>query len=276
MSGLKDFGGCAWKVFQLGIVVAILGLGFLFIAKPQGKGREEYATKDLKGERSEERLGETGLVAKLRQVFGGDKKAKVKTGSGSKSGSGRGPRNKLKRSQKDAGTGHVDLESLLRDLEDDGSVQKEMEFLAEGTTQIQQVLYWQIFDGNIYYRILLQPYDRTAHELMIQPGEALFMSFMSGEGTRLVPKSADYRIDMKYLRVATKDGYAVGWFYDGVLPLDGVHPEAVSKGKVGWIFSNRLHARLRQLQAPKRPADEARKPFSIEIPVDGQGPPTGR
>ena len=95
------------------------------------------------------------------------------------------------------------------------------------------------------------------------------MSFMSGNGERKVPKSADHRIDMKYLRVATKEGYAAGWFYDGVLPLDGVNPESVAKGKVGWIFSNGLHARLRKIQAPKKPAgNKVTEPFSIDIPVD--------
>ncbi len=220
---------------------------------------------------------ETGLVAKLKRMLGGDKKkeGKVRHG-GMKTGAGGGT-NKLADSQKHVGKGHVDLAELLKTLEEDPNVKKEIDLLAEGTTQIEQVLYWQIFDGDIYYRILLQPYDRAAHEMMMKPGEALFMSFMSGNGERKVPKSADHRIDMKYLRVATKEGYAAGWFYDGVLPLDGVNPESVAKGKVGWIFSNGLHARLRQIQAPKRPAgNKTSEPFSIDIPVDDSGRPTGK
>jgi hypothetical protein len=175
--------------------------------------------------------------------------------------------------QKDVGKGHVDLKKLL-EMMDDEDVKKEIELLAEGTTQIEQILFWQIHDGSIYYRIVLRPYDRKAHEMMMQPGEALFMSFLSEGDVRLVPKSADHRIDMKYLRVATEKGYAVGWFYDGRLPLAEADPEAVDHGRVGWIFSNGLHARLQQIQAPRKPAgNNVREPFSVDIPVDQGGKP---
>ena len=113
----------------------------------------------------------------------------------------------------------------------------ETEYLAEGTTRIQQVLYWQIHDGNIYYRLLLQPHDRAAHAMMMQPGEALFMSFLSEDGERLVPNSSDHRLEVKYLRMATREGDAVAWFYDGSLPLGDVSPEEVNGGLVlfEWV-----------------------------------------
>ena len=206
-------------------------------------------------------------------MFGGGKNEQAEDGSAGEGSTGM----ELLNSQKEVGTGHADLETLLKQLEGDEGVKVESEYLAEGTTRIQQVLYWQIHDGNIYYRLLLQPYDRAAHAMMMQPGEALFMSFLSEDGERLVPSSSDHRLEMKYLRVATREGYAVAWFYDGSLPLGDVSPEDVHGGRVGWIFSNGLHARLRQLQAPKgRAGDAVTKPFAIDIPVDDQGSPTGR
>ena len=269
MSALKDLGGCLWKLFQLGIVVAILVLGFMFIAKPQ-KEKEELAVEEKVGERKVEKAGDTGLIAKLQKMFGGEEKKEVKLAQGGMKSGDRG-KNELEVAQAEAGEEHVDLKKLLELSED---VRREVDFLAEGTTQVQQQLFWQIVGDNIHYRIILTPYDRRAHELMMRPGEALFMSFLSTDEERLVPRSADFRIDMKKLRVATTDGYAVGWFYDGRLPLGGVNPAAVDHGSVGWIFSNRLHARLRTIQGPKAPAKETvDEPFSIDIPVDKQGKP---
>ena len=33
MSDIERFGGCVWKLFQLGTVVVLLGLGFLFFIR---------------------------------------------------------------------------------------------------------------------------------------------------------------------------------------------------------------------------------------------------
>lgn len=268
MSGVKEFGGCLWNLFQLGVVILILVLGFLFIANPQnGVSGDEQSGDGAGGPKPRG----TGLVARLKGVFGGG-------GSERTAGDGRpGFGDDLWWSQREAGTGQADLETLLGRLEGNKTVRVQVEFLAEGTTRIRQTLYWQIHDGNIHYRILLRPYDRKAHAMMMRPGEALFMSFVSEDGERLVPKSTDHRIEMQFLRVATREGHAAGWFYDGHLPLAEVSPEAVHGGQVGWVFSNGLHARLRQLQAPEPAAGEnGTKPFAIDIPVDGNRRPSGR
>ena len=153
-------------------------------------------------------------------------------------------------SQRDLAEGHIDLEMLI-DLAD---VNKEIDLLAEGTTQVQQMVFWEIVGDDVYYRIVLTPYDRPAHQLMMSPAEALFMSFLSADNQRIVPVSAAFRIPTHKLRVATRDGYAAGWFYDGRIPLEGGDAARIDHAEVGWIFSSKLHARLKGIQAPNNPA----------------------
>jgi hypothetical protein len=144
-----------------------------------------------------------------------------------------------------------------------------MGILGEGTTQVAQTVLWDVIGGEIYYRIVLTPYDRPAHQMMMDPNEALFISFGTSGGERVVPKAAALRIETRFLRVATAKGYAVGWFVDGVIPLEGQSEELVEKAQVGWIFSSQLHARLRQLQRPEAKGGEAvRDPHSIRTTVE--------
>lgn len=280
MSALQELGGCLWKLFQLGIVVAILVLGFLFISRPQeapGAGRGETKA-GAAVDRGKKAPAEGGLIAKLRNLGRANaerKKNEVDTMEQAGGGPPKGgvvvsaEESRLLASQEEVGTGHADLAKLLEWM-DDKHVRRETGMLADGTTGIEQMVFWQIVDGNVHYRIVLQPYDRKAHELMMDPGEALFMSFLSGDQKRLVPKSADQRIEMRTLRVATREGYAVGWFYDGRLPLGGVDPAAVDRGRVGWVFSSGLHDRLREIQAPRKQVGTAAKsPFGIDLPVNG-------
>jgi hypothetical protein len=96
-------------------------------------------------------------------------------------------------SQRDLAEGHVDLEKLI-ELAD---VNKEIDLLAEGTTQVQQMVFWEIVGDDVYYRVVLTPYERSAHELMMSPSEALFMSFLSADNKRIVPVSAAFRIPTK-------------------------------------------------------------------------------
>ncbi|MDE0825301.1 MAG: hypothetical protein OSA48_00665 [Akkermansiaceae bacterium] len=129
---------------------------------------------------------------------------------------------------------------------------KDTGMLAEGTTQVHQTVLWQIIDGVIDYRIILNPYDRPAHQMMMHPNEALFISFVDEGGPHIALKAAAVRIEMRKLRVATKKGSAVGWFVGGKIPLEEQDEETVEKAQVGWIFSGKLHARLRQLQRTGR------------------------
>lgn len=269
MSALQELGGCLWKLFQLGIVVAILVLGFLFISRPQeAEGVAKGETKAGAAVDPGKRDAGGGMIAKLRTVGTAnaerkDHESKImsEAGRGEKSRAQTvvtGDEGALPESQADVGSGHVDLAKLLQWM-DDKNVKRELGLLADGTTGIEQMLFWQIVNGSIYYRIVLRPYERNAHELMMKPGEALFMSFLSNGNKRLVPKSSDQRIEMRRLRVATREGYAVGWFYDGRLPLGDVSPTAVDHGKVGWVFSSGLHARLRQIQAPGKRAGKTPK-----------------
>lgn len=166
----------------------------------------------------------------------------------------------LMRSQQQFPEGHVPLGRLLAVA----GVNKESGTLAEGTTNVQQLVFWEIVGDDIYYRIVLLPYDRPAHELMMDSAEALFMSFHAPDDQRVVPVSAPARIATRKLRVATKDGYAAGWFHDGIVPLAGQDPDRVDHSKVGWIFSGTLHARLKKIQAPKGPDGELiTDPFGI-------------
>jgi len=250
MSNFERMGGCAWKLFQVALVLAMLGLVFLFIVR-EDKEKEVLTEEEQELVEREGADTNKGLIAKLKEMVGLEKK-KLKRVGGSSSGGG-GSR-AMKIAQEKKPKGNIDLEELLKREED---VRKDVDMLAEGTTQVEQTVLWQIIDGEIYYRIILTPYDREAHKMMLSPSEALFISFVSNEGERLVPRAAAERLETRTLRVATKDGYAVGWFVDGKLPMEDADEGAVEKAQVGWIFSGQLHARLRQLQRPKGAADGA-------------------
>lgn len=253
MSNFERIGGCAWKLFQLGILVVLLGMAFLFVIK----GDSEDVERAVHGKeeiQEQEAAADTGILAKIKRMLGGGDRKKGGAGSDS-SDSKDGGSASLKKAQEKDETGNIDLAELLKHADD---FNKDTAMLAEGTTEVHQTVLWQIIDGVIYYRIILNPYDRPAHQMMMQPSEALFISFLNEGGQRVAPKAAAMRIGMRKLRVATGEGYAMGWFVDGKIPLeetedgedegDGV----VKKSQVGWIFSGKLHHRLQQLQRPKQ------------------------
>lgn len=145
-----------------------------------------------------------------------------------------------------------ELEKLAEKLRKDAKV------LANGSTNVKQVVLWNIENDNIHFRIILTPYDREAHQLMMSPGEALFVSFESKAGVRVAPKAMPLRVEMRQLRMATENGAPAGWFVDGSVPVDAKDKNLVSAPRVGWLFSKQLHGRLRQLKAAA--------PAAVEIP----------
>ena len=252
---MGTIGTYLWKLSQLGLVVLLVVFGALMMMGP------EEAEEEVVRETPERESGKReGVVARIKALLGGGKTDQNGTTDPDQD------RSELAISQRDLAEGHIDLEKLL-DLKD---ANKEVTLLAEGTTQVQQLVFWQIVGGDIYYRIVLTPYDRPAHKLMMNPAEALFMSFLTAGGERVVPVSGAERIPTKDLREATKEGYAVGWFSDGKLSLEGRDPNQVERGEVGWIFSSGLHARLKTVQRLRgtdgKPVTD---PYGINIPVQG-------
>lgn len=230
---MGNFGRVLWKLAQLGIVVLLVGLGILMVLKPAGTEDEERDP--------------------------GIKVGRSKNGGAASS--------VLAESQRNFAEGHIDLEKLIQ-LAD---VNREIDLLAEGTTQVHQLVFWEIVGDQIFYRLVLAPYDRRAHELMMDSTEALFMSFHAADDKRVVPVSVAERIPTRKLRVATKNGYAAGWFHDGTIPLDGKSPALVDHAKVGWIFSGPLHNRLRKVQVPKdENGQPITDPFGIKSGVSGR------
>jgi hypothetical protein len=249
---------------QLGLLLTLVGMVLLFVTREKEED-EEFEEEDKEQEEWDAGDADGGLIAKIKQLLGMyDEEANLSSGAGS-SRSGAGS-NGLKIAQEENAKGNIDLEELLKQADD---VRKDVDFLAEGTTQVQQTVLWQIIDGEIFYRIVLYPYDREAHQMMMYPNEALFISFGTDGGERLVPKSAAMRIETRTLRIATKDGYAVGWFADGKLPLEGQAEDVVELSQVGWIFSGKLHARLQKLQRPGAAKGGAVKdPYGIKTGVE--------
>jgi hypothetical protein len=147
-------------------------------------------------------------------------------------------------------------------------MKRSLAYLADGTTEVEQAVAWFVYDDRLHYMMLLRPFERVAHELMKRPGEDLFISFLSEDGSRVVPQSAPERIPTHDLRVAvaTASRVPVGWVTYGELPMYGATAKDVKEPKVGWIFSGNLHARLQKLQRANIVRDDAvHDPFDLEI-----------
>ncbi|MDA0765994.1 MAG: hypothetical protein O3A92_04150 [Verrucomicrobia bacterium] len=82
-------GGCAWKLFQVGLVLALLGLVFLFIVR-EDKEKEVLTEEEQELVEREGADTNKGLMAKLKEMVGLEKK-RLKRVGGSSSGGGVGP-----------------------------------------------------------------------------------------------------------------------------------------------------------------------------------------
>jgi hypothetical protein len=169
----------------------------------------------------------------------------LREGGGAGDGASRVRNGPLRTDQAKRPAGPAELEELQAPA---ANVRKDSTTLADGSTRVNQVVLWQIDDNEICFRIILTPYDKEAHQMMAMPSEALFLSFETKAGIRIAPKAEPRRIEMRHLRLATDHGEPAGWFMDGKIPLDRKEERAIDVPKVGWLFSKRLHSRLRQLQ----------------------------
>jgi hypothetical protein len=70
---------------------------------------------------------------------------------------------------------------------------------------------------------------------------------MAGRGGWGGPRSHN-NTHLVSIRIATENGNPTGWFVDGKIPLEPKEKREIAAPRVGWLFSQRLHARLRQLQ----------------------------
>jgi hypothetical protein len=160
----------------------------------------------------------------------------------------------LKQDQAKHPSGPAELKELMVPAT---KVRSDSRILAEGTTKVTQLVLWQLDGANLHFRIILTPYDAEAHQMMATPSEAMFLSFETKAGARVAPKSEPLRIETRTLRLATTAGTPAGWFFDGKIPLDPKEERIIDMPRLGWLFSKRLHARLRQLQVvtpqPRKP-----------------------
>lgn len=247
MANNERIGGCLWRLFQVGLVLALLAVGLVVVISLDLKGEREEAGLEQKEEKEE-----GGIVGAVKRLFGFGGEEEVAE--------------ILKEIQEEQAEGHIALKDLLRDRD---KLNEDRAVLAEGTTSIDQLVLWQVIGDDIYYRIILTPYDRTAHQMMLDPGESLFISFVDANQVRLAPRAAAAPVPTKDLRVATGDGYAIGWFADGKVPLEGQDGGLVEAARVGWIFSDPLHARLRRIQRPEAGRDSPVKdPFGVDTGVE--------
>lgn len=249
MANNERIGGCLWRGFQVGLVLVVLVAALVVVVSLDLRKEREEAGMETRDEKEE-----GGIVGAVKRLFGFDGNEEM-------------AEEILKEIQEEQAEGHIDLEDLLRDRD---KMNEDRAVLAEGTTSIDQIVLWQVIGDDIYYRIILAPYDRAAHQLMLAPGESLFVSFVDAQQVRLAPRAAAAPVPTKGLRVATGDGYAVGWFADGKVPLEGQDGEKVEKARVGWIFSDPLHARLRQIQRPGQTdgGEGGKDPFGIDAGVE--------
>ena len=174
------------------------------------------------------------LVQNARETGQGEKAQPSQLKSGS-----------LQADQEKHPTGPAELKDLRCSAE---GVRADSQILGDGSTKVKQLVLWQLGDGGIFFRIILTPYDKDAHRMMMVPSETLFLAFETKTGERIAPPAEALRIEMRQLRVATDNGAPAGWFVDGKIPLDPKEERQVDSPQVGWFFSKRLHARLRQLQ----------------------------
>ena len=153
MSKNEKMAGCAWKSFQLGLLLTLVGMVLLFVTreKEEDEELEEHETELVERDAGDV---DGGLIAKIKQLLGmHEEEANLSSGAGaSRSGDGS---DALKIAHEENAQGNIDMEELLK-LADD--VRRDVDFLAEGTTQVKQTVLWQISDGEIYYRIVLYPY----------------------------------------------------------------------------------------------------------------------
>lgn len=256
------------RLFQLGLVLLLAGLFALVVVRQVGGDREHRDRREDNGDRSK-----TGkqpppdeakrLIAELRDLFGVDETDTDSSlpGIRSEGGSGIIPLKVQRPEQK----GEIPLDRLFKIAR---NMRRDIDFLADRTTEVQQAMAWIHADDRLHYLILLRPYDKVAARMMRRKGEELFVSFLAEDGKRMVPSSAPEQVPTWKLRIAALGGKASGWVFYGELPLEGKDGDEVESPKVGWIFSSELHARLKQLQHDRREKNTPVKdPFGLDIDV---------
>jgi hypothetical protein len=247
----------------LGFVVLGVGLGALaiLIKSDESKDKELADEKNERGGESDE--GKETLIFKFREMF--DYEGTVRVGDG------RGSMGITPITAENGGNKTIDLNDLLELARE---MERKVDYLADGTTRVEQAVAWFTYRDRLHYVLLVRPFERVAHEMMKRGGEDLFLSFLGSDGERVLPPSAPEQIPTRSLRVAVTKAKRIpaGWVAYGELPLYGASGESIAEPQVGWIFSGGLHARLQKLLRANIVREEGmHDPFRLDFEAGAKG-----
>lgn len=249
--------GILSKLAALGMILLILAFAVLIVTKDKLlKGDRELDDEEVIEAVVEriERVDKKKAMENLRKMIDGqavDKKIGIKEGQSSFTGEAKDLEKAVEASVDDEA---VDLQKMLEEnLE---TFEKDTSELADGETDLEQVVSWRIIGDWLYFRVAFSPWDSETHRLMQGGDDAIFMSFVDSSDERVVPASAAARIPTRNFYLQKKEELPFGWAFSGKLFVGKVNKKSINHSEVGWIFSQELATHLKRLKKARAAAEE--------------------